>query len=552
MDDATKKRIDALRAARADYAAEVEWHRFLLDAVCGTGGFRGNVGPTAISYLGWAAEAYARDATSSHVAPHSLDSRRTYLDQFPREDDKKFSKRIDVSYYVNYTGPLGEIFLAYVNKEEMNRDEVGEGALSEWMEDVDGKGNDWDMQQRTVVRARAALLGWCPVMLDKPVAPSGEEMSVARAAELGIKLRSIPLFPCNVLDWMQSEDGTVTAVKIRTDHWVRDDLLSPAKREEHYAMWYADRVVRQVITVDHEGKESLGQEDEVKHGFGVVPFVSFRAANPAEDTEIRGPSIIGDIATVNKRIYNLDSEGDDHIRGQVFAVLAIPVEDPSLPLGELILGNDNSIKIWQESRQQLHYAAPPASVAATIEKRREVLVRELYRIARLEYAKPTGVTTSGIARAYEFEQTNRKLGDIAASYARCEQRALRLAERLLGKSDSKVTVTPPADFSVEDMATEIDNVMSANELDLGTTASIEMKRRVVRRMLPNLPAETAVRVEQELNDQFAQIEADKALERQVSEAAAQAALNGPKEPTGQPGDGVPGQGQAPGGVPSEA
>ncbi len=537
MSDADKERIKALRSTRADYAAEVEWHRFLLDAVCGTGGFKGRVGPTAVSYLGWAAEAYARDLARSSLPTQVDDTRLTYLDQFPREDAKKFSKRIDVSHYVNYTGPIGEIFLAYVNKEEMNRDGIEGSALAPWLENVDGKGNDWEMLQRTVVRARAALLGWCPVVFDKPRAPD-REMSRVEAEALGLQLRAIALYPCNILDWTQAENGALTAAKIRTDHWVRPDLLQPAVREEHYAIWYTDRVIRQVVTVDHEGRESLGAPEEFTHDLGMIPLESFRAVDSADDMELRGPSIIGDVATVNRRIYNLDSECDDHIRGQVFAVLAIPVEDTSAPLGEMVLGNDNAIKVPHESKQSVHFAAPPASVAETIEKRREVLVREIYRGARLEYAKPTGVTTSGIARAYEFEQTNRRLGAIATGFAMSEQRALRMVSKLLGDDDPKVTVTAPSDFSVEDMATEIENVMSANTLDLGATATIEMKRRTVRRMLPNLPAATAAQIEDELDAQRAQIEADKAMAREVAEAGAEAAINGNTEPGGEPDEGV--------------
>jgi hypothetical protein len=535
-------RIAKLRATRADYDAELQWHKFLLDAINSTGGFRGRVGPTEVSFLGWAAEAYA--ATNIPSAPVKDTwiggpGECTYLDQFPREDREKFAKRRDIAHYVNYTGPILKTLLAYITNEPTNRDGVSED-LKVWMADVDGKKTTWDQMLRTTIWRRAGGMGWCPVLFDAPEAPQDEEaISAARAEALGLgRVKAIPLFPMNLLDWAEDEDGTLKSVKIRTCLEVREDLLADGLTEEHYAIWDREKVRKFVVTVPKEGDPAITSEREVSHSFGCVPVVVFHAEPDGEDC-IRGASVVGDVAVVNRRIFNLDSELDDHGRNSCFSILGIPVKDMDSDVGEIVGGSGSAMKIPHDASQKLHTVAPPESVPAAMEKRREVLVREIYRCGRLEYAKPTGVTTSGIARAYEFEGTNRRLGDIAGAFARGDQDSLRLVERMrTGNKDSKVTVSPPADFSVEDLTADLQNLVSALALGLGATANSELKKRASRRLLPNLPSATMTAIEAEIDDLATQKEQDDAMAREVEKAAQQAQLD---NPGGVPGEGEPGE-----------
>lgn len=541
---AIDERIKQLRSARADYADEAAWHKFLMDAAFGTGGFRGRVGPTAVSLLGWAAEAYAEISAIVAGTMTPSETRETYLDQFSREDEKKFSQRINVAHYTNYVGPIHELLMSYVNKADMNRDDVP-ARTSEWMEDVDGRGTPWDVLHCNVVRPRASLLGWCPVLFDMRGEPdAGGEVSIARAREIGRVPRAIPLYPINVLDWIASDDGEITAAKIRTDHWVRADFFGPKVKQERYALWTRTDVRRITVEVRENEPPVIVSDEAHPHGFGRVPLVVFRA-NPTPDDRIRGVSTIGNSAVAARRLFNLESEMDDHIRGQVFAVMGVPVEDTATVVGEIVGGNGNGIKVPMQSRLGVHFAAPPASVAETLEKRMEVMVREIYRTENIEHTKPTGMTAaSGVARAYEFEKTNRRLAGISSSFARCEQEALRLVAEMLSENGEQATVTAPTDFSVEDLNAEIEAVLAALDV-LGVTAGIELRRRLVRRMLPNLPTAIQHEIESELEDMASQLESDRALEREMN----QAKMRGEDDST--PGNGTLNEG-ANGGAGSEA
>lgn len=518
---AQDERIKQLRATRADYNEEAAWHRFLLDAAYGTGGFRGKVGATAVSHLGWAAEAYAKIQlfTAHNQGVKLANGRITYLDQFAREDLEKFQRRADLAHYTNYVGPLHDLLLAHINKTEMNRDKTGD-AIDEWMRDCDGRGTTWDTMQRETIRPRASLLGWCPVLVDIAGGDGAPALTRAQERELGRRPRLIPLYPINVLDWIVDEDGHLIAIKIRTDYEARDSLLSEPVTEERYSLWYADRVEHYVVRVDRDGNESIASVEERAHGYGKIPLVIWRAKATPDD-RIRGMSSIGNSAVAAKRLFNLESEMDEFIRGQVFAILGIPVADTAEGgMGEITIGASNAIAIPKDAHMGLHYVAPPSSVSDALEKRMEVMVREIYRTEHIEHAKPTGTTaTSGVARAYEFEQTNRRLAGIASSFARAEEKGLRLVAELLGDSSAEeLTVTAPTDFSIEDLTAELEAVLAALELRLGPTAEASIKKRIIKRLMPNLPQDTQDAIDTEIDEQQLQAEQERAMQQELDRA----------------------------------
>jgi hypothetical protein len=510
-----QEQIKALRATRADYAEEACWHKFLIDAAYGTGGFRGRCGPTEISELGWAAEAYAQITAAS--VPFGINQpSNSYLDQFAREDSEKFQRRIQVAHYKNYVGPIHDILISYLNKADSNYEAIPK-AVADWQEGVDLKGTPWSDWIRDSVRPRASLLGWLPVMFDVVGEDVDAPVSKAQEKLLGRAVRAIPLLPINVLDWYADDEGKVVAAKICVSRVRRDGLLGAKVHEETFSLWYADRVETYVVTTRGDEDPVLERLDDRVHGMGCVPIVVFRV-KATQDDSVRGVSSIADLAVIARRLFNLESEMDDFIRGQVFATLGIPVEDPKTPIGELIGGNGSAIKVPMQSNMPLHYVAPPASVGESLEKRLEVTVREIYRIANIEYATPTGAkSASGVARGYEFEPTNKRLSGMAGNFARDEQEALRLVGRILRAPDAEsVTVTAPTDFSVEDPAVEIKSALDALQLGLGGTAERELKSRLITRMLPNLPTDTRETIESELDDMRDQSEADKAMAREVA------------------------------------
>ena len=507
--------VKRLRATRSDYEQEGAWHKFLLDAAHGTGGFSSRVCPPETSVLGWAAEAYAR---FSSIGPshHLRASGESYLDQFAREDAEKFAHRVKVASYRNYVGPIGSLIVGYVNKQEFARANAPDELLA-WMQDCDGNGTPWDTLMSDIVRPCAAQVGYCPLLFyfeDRAeMAAENEQLSAAARREMGLYPCAMQLYPANLLDWRTNDHGDLISAKVRTDHSVGEDLLAETEREERYLLLYHDRIERHVVRTGKDNQPYLAESSTSANPFGAVPIVVFHGDRTPGD-RVRGRSIIGDLAVEARTHFNVASEKRDHERSQVFAILGIPVVSMETNVSEIIAGNGSGIKIPMQSNMPLHYVAPPASVAEALDRSLEASVREMFRIARVEWETPTGTATSGIARAYQFEQTNARLRALAARWARSEQRALRMIGEACGFVGAEdLVVVPPTDFAVEDLAAELQNVGMVLDMPIGDAATSEIVKRIVRKIAPNLTPEQSAVIDAEIDEEVTQRTQDAALMR---------------------------------------
>jgi hypothetical protein len=166
--------------------------------------------------------------------------------------------------------------------------------------------------------------------------------------------------------------------------------------------------------------------------------------------------------------------------------------------------------------------APPESVTSTLETRIANTISVIFWLARLERQDGTQQVQSGISKAYEFEKTNRRLGDFARQIAKADKASLMLVGRLMGLGADaleQMAITPPEDFRVEDLTTDLANALSAMELGLPPTVEHWIKMRVVEKMLPNLPEAEKKLIEQEMlkqRDEAAQVAAE---QREIDAAA---------------------------------
>lgn len=515
MAEETTSFIERLRAPRHDYAGEKVWHKFLLDAYAGTGGFQGRVRMPFASYWGYAADVYT-EGSSAEAALSGADdeaSLETYLDRFPREDFPKFKARQEVSQYLNHVEPIVDIRLSYMTRKESDREVPPE--IEAWMEDVDGKGTSWSSFVEHTIAPRCAWVGWCPVLFDRKALPQemeGQELSKAQADELGLQTRAIPLWPGNLLDWDLDEKDEFTWVKLIVPSVERPDPIGPEVRYERITLWERDRVRRWTIQCadDKSEHDTIVEASEMVNPLGKVPLVIFRH-KPSPTCPIRGLPMGGPLSILARKVFNYLSEIDEHIRQSVFALFVWPVKDPT-KAGPLVIGSQNALAVSMDSRVEPKWIAPPAEVAAVLEKRIEATVLAIYQIGRSEYQRSSGVgaAQSGISRAFQFEGTNRAIADFAANVAMGEETALEIVAMMEGVADPQVHVTPPQKFDVEEMQREIDEALAALTMKLGRTASVELKRRLIAKLLPNLAPETVKAIEAELQEQADEEEQEKA------------------------------------------
>lgn len=518
-----KTLLERLKAKHDRYEQERIWHKFLLDAYAGTGGFEGKVKMPAASFWGAGADQYAASESSLLDGGAGIEEQiDTYLDRYPREDLAKFKRRAAAANYTNPVETAVDIRLSYLNRKPMTFEGVdaltnGEDA---WIRNADGRGTPWSVLFTELIEVRAEVIGWCPVLVDMPRADVQGELSVQRARELGLRPRVIPLFPANIWDWHCDDAGELLSAKIATHFTERADLLSEPVEVTEVAVWDR-RSVRTWQIREVDGEEVATLVRELEHGWGRVPLVICRH-KPAPTDTVRGISMAASIAKIAKRLLNYTSELDEVLRSCTFPMLQVPTDDPD-KLGPIVIGAANALPVKTDSSTEYKWLQPDADVADVYERRIDASEKRISRIARTEYVsnagsgESTGPAKSGESRAFEFENMNRALCDTAQQFARFIEELFRLVLRLDGASpdvERGVRVTPPDKFDVEEMARELEEALAATSLDLGPTAMAEMRKRLVRKLLPNLSEDLLAQIDKEIEERQVEHEQDRALQRE--------------------------------------
>jgi hypothetical protein len=505
---------ESLEAKREKYDEEGRWLRFLLEAFLGCGGFQGRVKQPPAGWWGSAAEAYSNfDVAALRDAPAF--EQHTYLDRHTREDSEKFSRRIQVSHYLNYVRPTTLLKASYIVRKPHTRNNVPP-RLQKWIAD---SGYDNDFRKRVLT---AAVLGWFPVMVNQPKG-TPEAVNAAQAGNMDPYLQ--PMLPCTLLDYETDDHGKFVWVKTLTTYCRRDSFDAPRAKVKRFEVW-----TRTDFKV-WESTESDGTNSEPTliasgtHAFEAVPCVSWRAETSIEDP-VKADSINADIAVEARRLFNLISEFDEHIRGQAFAILVLPRRaEPGNANG--VLGVENGLIIDPDQKNVPFFLAPPGDLADTFETRIERSIIEIYRMARVEYDRATGTASSAQSKQQNFEQTNLSIADFASALARADRETLILVGRGLGLSREqleKIECVPEKDFATKELNEELDAIVETLKLSMGVTFKSELLKRLSSRLLSNLAPDTRKKIDAEIEEAVNQADADEALAR-----AALQATGGPGE-----------------------
>lgn len=519
---------------RAGYDDDVAWEKFLMDAYGGTGGFQGRVRMPYAGFWGAGSELYARSWTpfADNIAESQLD---TYLDRYPREELPKFHRRAAIANYPNPVEPVVDIKLSYLHRKAMTRAGVEGDKLARFLVDADGHGKSWDALLQDTIHVRAEVHGAAPVLFDMAAADDEPTMTQARADELGLRPRAIPLFMAQLYDW-HFDAGRLEWVKIGTFFEERADALSEAVCVHQVACWYRDKVITyEIVKEKSNGQDVLRNTVERPNKWGVVPLVVF-VHKPAQ-MPMRGHSGIGSIAKLAKRLLNYGSELDEHLRSSTFAFLQIPTDAPD-QVGGVLGGQGMALPVKTTSTTEYKFVSPDTTVPQVYEKRIEETKKDIKQIARTESTNSeTKTAKSGMSRAIDFENLNRAIADVARHFADGDQKSLRFVAVMEGMPPAevdKILVTPPQKFDVEELANEIEQALSAKGLGIGPTATAEMLKRLVRSLLPNWDPAQLAKADREIEEAATEEEQAKAAAKLMAAAILEEDADPDADPDAEP------------------
>lgn len=521
--------VTAQKQAITPHPAYILWQPIwqqLLDVYEGGGGFIDTSRPYLYAHpREWLDHSYVDDKG------------RTVANPTPSVASPKLKSRRKIARYENIAATLIEQLKSALFRKPATRTFEDptkipdQHPLAEFWENADGMGRPLEALMPDYWTG-AAVFGHLPLMLDRV----GQTTDLDTAADTPpVVLRAYT--PLDMVDWITDELGGLVSVR----------LLEAAPRTDFTQQ--ASAVVTQVRTVTAEGWTLATVDKAFKpsakipettgdHGFKALPVVMLYARRRAMLPTI-GRSVLGDPALYID-LYNLTSEVRELLRNQTFAILNVPLGvDGSIEKETTLLGQTSGTQNVIFSSQPIDYVSPDGTNVQVYHEHIDRLVRLIYRLAVVGWEGDSKQTESGDSRKLKKEDLHQMLAGYAAECQNAEIQMAKLVYRANFGDNwyaqweaDKPSISYPDTFDVTDLLTELETVTQGIALELGETATKEMKKAVARKLLPNLPQPTQAQVDKEIAE--AKVLTAQEQQQQLIEARF-GATNQP--PTGAPGDG---------------
>lgn len=390
----------------------------------------------------------------------------SYLERHPREAPEKYTLRQKLAYYLNYLKPCIDAHVSPVFKVEAVRDWTGQGS-SLWamfVEDVDFTGRTIENLMR-MAALHSKLCGVSFLVVDR-VNEGEQPMTIGAMAESRKNLPyAFVVDAIRVIELTADKFGRITKF-VYTEPDDDDDAHTPAKR-----------------TLTPEGwtlKDSKGKRSGAWNLGGMVPVIPLFSKD-AGAHELLPPSEFLSIAKTNLAIYNMSSWLSEILVNQTFSVLTYPSND----LEGLTIGTNNAIGYPPEASHKPEFISPSPDPAQILSDNINRLQEECYRMASVVNVTGVRSQSSGIAKAWDFEQTNQILADFALQVEAAEKKLAMLFALFCG-TQLEYTVKYPNDFNVSDVENELVKAEIAKGLAFGDAFNVEVFKRVITAYLPEL------------------------------------------------------------------
>lgn len=364
--------------------------------------------------------------------------------------------------------------------------------VSAWLDDVDGRGLSLSDAVR-LAWTSAGVFGHGIVTMDKP-AKEAQTQADAAAPRMAFYT------PLDMPDWLDGEDRHLTAVK----------LLEPAPRVSFdQRVKTTDYRVRIITETDWTLSDAAGKQiDKAAHGFGALPVTIFYAKRRPFAPPL-GKSLIGD-PQLHLDLYNLVSEVRELLRNQTFGILNVPVgEKGNVSNEQALLGQQSGTANVMFSTLAAQYLSPDGTNVTVYHEHMDRLVRMIYRLASAPWESDSREAESAEARGRKREDQHHILSAMAAECQRLEMWALEMVYRGLYGADrwqaqwetDQPSVSYPPTFEQPDWQALAKDVAESIALDLGPTATKELKKRFVSARLRDASPEVLEQAATEIDAQ---------------------------------------------------
>ena len=390
----------------------------------------------------------------------------TYLQKHPREDATKFKARQEMAYYLNYMQPCVDAHVSPIFKTPAIREVDGAGAEA-WRAFMDNADMAGSSIKKLMNRAAtlAKLHGVAFIVMDRAHEDAPPTTLAALAENRAAAPYAFVVEPARVDEVTLDQYGRIATFRYK----------EPDPKEE------GKKATRLLTAEGWTLTTADGETQGDKWDLGTVPVIPLYAVDHDPLNPFPTPGFLS-IAKAEKAIYNRCSWLDDILINQTFSILTYPDNQST---NSLVIGTNNAVGYPADASHAPAFIAPAIDPANVLRESIADLQRECYRMATVVNVTGVREQTSGVAKAWDFEQTNQLLTDYADTLEETEEKLAELFKRWTGLQ-FEYNVNYPNDYSISDVETELANAEVAKGLGFGDAFNLEVYKRILSKYLPEL------------------------------------------------------------------
>lgn len=429
--------------------------------------------------------------------------------RYIKEGDKEYADRLERAYRFNHSREIVDLLNKHLFKQNIARNEADapESVKKFWKKATRNGLPIKDFSRQ--ISKKSSIHGRIGIVVDTN-APKNAIVSKADEEKIGSQTYAYIVGPEQLLDFAYDSQGQLEWILI--EEVVREDddpFTSSGKVKSRYRLW--TKIYWMLIEETMEGRKKVIKiVDHGIHNLGVVPVVL--ADNLISDEEYVSPSMIDDIAYLDRAVANYLSNLDAIIQDQTFSQLAMPAQN-------VLPGEDNYNKLLEmgtkrmflydgEGGAQPFYLSPDVKQAELIVTVVNKIINEIYHSSGLagERTKQDNAVgtdnSSGVAKAYDFERVNSLLAAKADSLEVVENKIAYLVALWNGE-EGKIKqdlVSYPDDFDTRSLYDEFDIAARLSLIAAPEGLRREQMKSLIDKLFPQLAEDLRKKMESELKE----------------------------------------------------
>ncbi len=415
--------------------------------------------------------------------------RKDYLKKYQYEASDLYEDRKKRGFYYNYSAPIIELFTSHIFKEKIER--LNTERLNDFIIDCNNK---WEHLQYFMQRICVDMLmyGHTFIFMDKPKI---ETKTVREEKLLKLKPYCFEIRPEKMIDWSLDRNDEPYYIK-----WIesQDDIkqYTDVRKDvkDNYRIWTRENW----YLIDSEGNTL----ETGKNSLGYIPIVHV-CTFKSEYTWI-GESLIRDIAVINNMIYQWCSALDESIHKQMFAQLIL---ESSRTFKDIGVGVSAYLKLDPAAQEKAYFIAPDVQPMEQVRKMIDEARQEIFRIAsnQKEGGTESAQIESGISKAYDFVQTNRKLALIADALETAEMQLFNIYYDWEEMKNMKheTTVNYPDEFDMLNFSKLLQDALQLKAIQIPSkTFYDELYKTVAQKYLGKYKEDIIEKINKEIDTQM--------------------------------------------------